>query len=363
MGTNGQQDITFTYEISRGCNLNCVFCYNTWKIDGRTAEGQLTTKLAVHLLDKVIDETGCSSICLSGGEPLLREDIFEIIAFIRSRNVKVSLVSNGALLTSEAVDKCLESGVDAFQVTLLADKPGLHNHLSGGDSFERVVESILSLKEREANVSTFFVATADNVAGLGKTLELNVLLGVRNVAIGRFTPGGAGLKGWGNLMPAPGLLQTALESASAMCRRYPLAVSISTPVLPCLNDVTKYENIRLGFCAVGDKQSCLFAIDPMGNLKVCSHSGHILGSLLEEPFAELVKAGFYRDFIETLPEYCRDCPASAICKGGCRSSAHLCYGSLADEDPYLHKWKARASKDTASRLMMRKDSPGGAADD
>ena len=92
------------------------------------------------------------------------------------------------------------------------------------------------------------------------------------------------------------------------------------------------------------RPTTLFAIDPVGNVKVCGHSPHVLGNLLETPFAKIAASRFIRDFVETLPEYCRDCAAASICRGGCRSSAHLCYGSFEAEDPYLTTWKARADK-------------------
>jgi radical SAM protein with 4Fe4S-binding SPASM domain len=358
---NRPEKISLTYEISRRCNLHCDFCYNAWKMDGEPssvggvsskingAARQLNTRQTLSLLAKTIDETGCSDISLSGGEPMLREDIFDVISFIKKRNVKVSLISNGTLLTEEAIDRCLSSGLDVFQITLLSDKREFHDRLSGGVAFDKVIETIFNIKKRNGTVYTFFVGLADNIHTFKGTMELNVLLGVSNVALGRFTPGGSGLKGWESFMPTPDMIDEALEAADDIVRKHRISLSVSTPILPCLNDISRYKGIRFGFCAVGNKKHSLFGIDPEGNLKVCSHSPHILGNLLDKPFEDLVSDDpFLEDFIKTIPSFCRDCPEVSTCRGGCRSSAHVSYGSFAEEDPYLKLWKARAKKPTPS---------------
>jgi radical SAM protein with 4Fe4S-binding SPASM domain len=187
-------------------------------------------------------------------------------------------------------------------------------------------------------------------------LELNVLLGVRNVALGRFVPGGEGMKRWRKMLPDPDALQRALDSAGELARRYPIAISVSTPILPCLVDVARYDNISPGFCAVGRKTT-LFAIDPAGNVKVCSHSPYVLGNLLQKSFKEITANRFLADFVEKLPEYCRDCDAALICRGGCRSSAHLCYGSFEAEDPYLTTRKSRANRRSPAIRRLKAKAP------
>ncbi len=351
------ETLTLTYEISRACNLRCRFCYNAWKMDDRAETEEISTRDSLRLLEKVIDETGCSEITLSGGEPLLRKDIFEIIRFVKKRGVKVALVTNGTLITKDVADKCISEGVDVFQVSLLSDERDLHDNLACSEAFEKAIEGILNVRNKNGTVYTFFVGTRQNISTFRGALELNVLLGVRNAALGRFVPGGAGMSRWQDMMPSPEMLQDALDAAGELARRYPIAISISTPILPCLVDLSRYETITPGFCTVGNKQHTLFAIDPVGNLKVCSHSPYILGNLFEKSFSEIIKNKFLADFVETLPEFCRDCPVATICRGGCRSSAHLCYGSFEDEDPYLRTWKAQADKTSPSLLKLKAKEP------
>ena len=358
--------LTLTFEISRACNLNCQFCYNPWKIAGARGrkaaaagvpdEAELPTERALRILGKAIDESGATEVTLSGGEPLLREDLADVIRFLKKKKAKVAVVTNGTLLTKEVADRYISEGVDLFQVSLLSDRQDIHNELAGRESFHKVIEGIINVRNLNGTVFTFFAGTSRNIATFRGALELNVLLGVKNVALGRFVPGGKGVSAWRRLLPDPESLQAALDSAGELAKRYPIAVTISTPILPCLVDLSKHENVTPGFCTVG-RRVTFFTIDPVGNIKVCSHSSHSLGNILERPFGEIVKGGFIREFVETVPEYCADCEAVTVCGGGCRSSAHLLYGSFEEEDPYLRTWKARADKHSpAIRKLMVKAS-------
>ncbi|MFH1999750.1 MAG: radical SAM protein [Planctomycetota bacterium] len=334
----------FMYEVSGRCNQSCSFCYNSWKGDGAPTKEQLDTRQALSLLDKVMDETGGCDITLSGGEPLMREDLFLLIDRIKKRGMKVILVSNGTLLTKETVGRCIAHGVDTFQLTLMSHKPRLHNRLAGIDGFEKVIDAVIEIRNQKGKVYTFFPALSDNIHTLKGAVELNVLLGVSDMAVGRFTPGGSGLSGWERLMPSPDALTTALDEADETAGRYAINLSISTPILPCLVDPRKYKRVRFGFCGVGNQERALFGIDPMGNLKACSHSPRILGNLLEEPLHRLIEHPFIHEMISTIPEFCKGCADLAICRGGCRSSAKVCYGSFREADPFLKLWKERARK-------------------
>lgn len=330
------------YELTGACNQECVFCYNSWRTGANV--GELDSGQATRLLSQVLDQVDCAGVSLSGGEPTLRPDLVELISLIAGRGVKVLLITNGTLLAPETIDRCLEAGVHTFQVSLLGHRPELHNRLAGHDGFEQVIEAILNLGRRKARVHTFFAGLAYNMDSFRQTLELNAMLGVHNVALGRVTPGGAGLDHWREQMPTPEQTEQALAAAHELSGKYPIAVSVSTPILPCLNNIVSYRRVRFAFCGAQRRGSTLFGIDPEGFLKACSHSPRRLGNLLEQPFAELAGAPYLKDFATSLPEFCRDCADVKICRGGCRSAAHLCSGAIDGEDPYLALFKDRARK-------------------
>jgi radical SAM protein with 4Fe4S-binding SPASM domain len=145
-------------------------------------------------------------------------------------------------------------------------------------------------------------------------------------------------------MPSPQAIEEALQAADRISGSYPISVSVSTPILPCLNQVSAYRRVRFAFCGAQRGAFSLYGIDPEGYLKPCSHSPQRLGSLLESSFAQLVEQPALAEFASSLPEFCRDCADLAVCRGGCRSSAHLCSGAVDGEDPYLSLWKSQARK-------------------
>jgi radical SAM protein with 4Fe4S-binding SPASM domain len=325
------------FEVTSRCNARCGFCYNA----ARSAEG-LDTSSALHLIEKVRDETGAYHVSFSGGEPLLRPDLGDLVRYAKGAGLKVTLVTNGLLIDRDKAAELVESGIDLFQVTLLAADREVHNRLAGGPFFERVVSAIAELVSAGGRVATSFVACKDNVGDFKRTLELNALLRVRQVQFCRLNAGGLSLAAWSRLMPSPGGIDGALRDASATASKYGISVIASVPIMPCLSSVDDLPGIALGFCGVGDPDHTLLAVSALGDLKVCPHSSTSLGSALDTPIPELLRGRGRSDFIESVAEFCKDCPHVAVCRGGCRSAAQACYGDAAEEDPFLKTWKETA---------------------
>lgn len=294
------------------------------------------------LIDKALDEIGPYHVSFSGGEPLLRPDLPKLVRHVKNKGLKATVVTNGIILNKDRTAELVDSGVDLFQVTLLAANQALHDGLEGGPFFEKVVSSIAGLVNAGAEVATSFVACKDNIANFEKVLELNVLLRVKRVQFCRFNPGASGLPGWHRLMPSPEDVETALHGASRIASRYPISVFVSVPVMPCLVDVDHLPGVSLGFCAVGDSDDTLLALDPAGNLKVCPHSAVPLGNAIDRSITEILRSAAYSEFLDSIAPFCVDCPHVTVCRGGCRSAAQLCFGTLRDEDPFLSMWKDRA---------------------
>ena len=83
-------------------------------------------------------------------------------------------------------------------------------------------------------------------------------------------------------------------------------------------------------------------LDPLGNLRPCNHTPTILGSLLEESFADLIAPERMAGFVEAIPSFCAPCRLRAECQGGCKAAAQVCFGSLHAEEPFLRHNRAGA---------------------
>jgi radical SAM protein with 4Fe4S-binding SPASM domain len=348
------------FELTKACHNNCVFCYNVWKEDNDYPQHELSTKDVIALLEKLFKRSSCQHIALTGGEPLLKDGIFEIAAFMASNNVMPILITNGKLLTESTARKCIQNGIKYFEVSLHSDKREIHDELVGrGGSFEEVIDAIMNTKRLGGHLNTVFVATKKNIHTFKGFVELNALLRVEWILFNRVACGGSCMADWQSLAPSPAQVQQALEEGASVAEKYRIGLSAGVQVQPCLIDLSKCKNVRTGFCPLNDpvSEDSYFAIDPAGNLRMCNRSKTILGNLLERSFDDIVQSREVEEFGRAIPDFCLDCRLAKACAGGCKADAVSYFGTLAKSDPYLEMWKEQARKirehDLDTRLTVR----------
>jgi MoaA/NifB/PqqE/SkfB family radical SAM enzyme len=114
-GRSRKHQQSFVFEITQRCNHDCLHCYNAWKNPVDYPAGELPTDQTLAILGKMLDETGASLVSLSGGEPMLRADVGEIVDFLRGRDVTVNLISNGSLLDEAAIARLAGERIVSFR--------------------------------------------------------------------------------------------------------------------------------------------------------------------------------------------------------------------------------------------------------
>jgi len=340
--------LSLIVEITQRCNHACLHCYNVWHGDGYP-RGELTTARTLDLLTKALDETDCSHVTLTGGEPLLRLDLPAILDFLIKRRVRVTVISNGRLLDERTAAALLGRGVGLFELPLLADKPQIHDALSGASgAWDAVLAAMANLRAQRGQFIAVFVATRINIERIHETIKLAFAFGARGLMLNRFNPGGRGRDHIAELLPTPAQVRQALEIADSAAGEFSLPISCSIPIQPCLVDTNPYKRLGFGFCAAGGGRA-YYTLDPLGNLRPCNHSTTILGNLFEKPFGELIASKQMTAFTRAVPALCRACAHRLECQGGCKAAAQVCYGSLTAEEPFL--------KDTSRgyRIKRKKD--------
>jgi radical SAM protein with 4Fe4S-binding SPASM domain len=338
---------TLIYEVTQRCNHKCQHCYNVWhQNDSDYPRGELDTHQTLALLAKVLDETDCPHVTLTGGEPLLRRDLPQIVRYLHGRNVGVTIISNGRLLSEPAVNELLESGADLFELPLLSYRSDVHDALSGSPgAFNAVLAAMARLRLHGGMFLSAFVLTRVNLPDLNDTIKLAFAFGAGGLMLNRFNPGGRGIDHLDELLPSAGQVRDALCIAEAASQDLGFPISCSIPIQPCLMRVqiqpgqpldiqSQFPHLQFGFCAAGTERA-YYTIDPLGNLRPCNHTPTILGNLLEEPFSSLVAPERLKSFTSAFPPYCGKCPLLQTCQGGCKAAAQVCYGSLFDEEPFL----------------------------
>ena len=332
---------SFVFEVTRRCNHECPHCYNAWKNPGDYAPDELPTDQTLAILDRMLDQTGARLVTVSGGEPLLRDDIFAIVDHLAKRAIAVNFLTNGSLMNDDAIARLAEGEkVSIFELPLLSVERAIHDEMSGrAGAFDDVTLAIASLKAARQRVVTVFVATKQNLHTWKRTAELAIALGADGIMFNRFNPGGQGRANVEALQAAPAELSAALDEAQAITEQYKLPISCSIAMPPCLFDHDRWPGLGFGFCAAGTERA-YYTLDPVGNVRPCNHSTLILGNIGEVDFADMVESADMQDFKTARPTICSGCSVEETCLGGCKAAAEVCCGSTREADPFLAAFAA-----------------------
>lgn len=324
------------FEATQRCDLSCRFCYNVWHKHPETRHDDLEPRKTRELLDKLLSEAKPANFTISGGEPLLREDILDIVLQAALSGAQVTLITNGQTLDRKKTKRLVRAGVRTFEIQLLSDRASEHEYLQGvKESFERSIRGIEAVLSTKARMVAAFVATKLNLPRLHQTLRLAREMGVQGLMLNRFNPGGRGLDNLTELSPPPDDVLKMLEVAEHFAAQNKFPVSVSIPIPMCLVDIKRFPHLGYGFCSAGEEMSYP-TLDSWGNLRPCNHSPLVLGNLFEKGFWELMDSPKRREFIETIPEICRGCEHLPECRASCRAAAIECGGM----EPLLARIKA-----------------------
>ncbi len=116
------------WEVTRNCNLSCVHCRAAATCGPYT--GELDTASAFKLLDEIA-RTGSPIVILTGGEPLLREDIFDIAAYGTKKGLRMVMAPNGTLITSASAQKMVETGIQRISISIDGATAERHDRFRG----------------------------------------------------------------------------------------------------------------------------------------------------------------------------------------------------------------------------------------
>jgi radical SAM protein with 4Fe4S-binding SPASM domain len=340
-------NISYALELTKHCNNNCKYCYNIWKANKGYPKEELSTNQWKIIIDKVVSETNPRLLAISGGEPLLRKDIFEIISYIKKHNIQANLITNGTLLTKEIIKQCLASGIRLFELPLLSSSPKIHDELTRNPgAWKKVITSIAKIKKLNGLLSIVIIITKQNAADIKNITELAIALEADSILCNRFNVGGMGIQYKNELTPTLSDLEKAYYEINNLAKEYEISVSSGIPIPPCILDMAKYENIRISQCQIGGNNP-YYAIDPAGNLRPCNHSSLILGNLLDNSVSEILKTSGFLEYITSCPKECHGCTELLNrCRGGCMASAEVYFRDYEKLDPFvLDNFKGVIDKD------------------
>ena len=329
---------TFVLELTKRCNNRCLYCYavdgsGDWT-SGQYSGNEMSTGEITDMLSKLCDEAPVENIALSGGEPLLRSDVADILTFIKDRGIAPILITNGTLLTPERVSET-SPGV-TYEVPLLSHRRDVHDQLAGRRGvWDCVVDGMANIRQIRESMVAVFVATKLNYRDLQKTAELAIALGAQGLMFNRMNLGAYNIRYADQLLMTPEMIRESLDILEDLGIKYGIPIAVSVVIEPCMVDIQQYKHIHFGWCPLASEDS-YFTIDPMGNVRICNHSPVILGNLKQDSFKDIYYAHPYvRSFYEVWPDECVGCKPEwkQVCRGGCRAASEQCYGTPARIDP------------------------------
>ena len=139
-----------SWNITLRCPLKCSHCYVN--AGENEAVGVLSTQEAFSVIDQ-IRATGKPIVVLSGGEPLLREDIFAIARYGTEQGLRMVMGTSGYLLDQAMAKKCKEAGIRAVAISIDSADPSVHDAFRGTEGvWERAVEAVRFCRDEDIGV-------------------------------------------------------------------------------------------------------------------------------------------------------------------------------------------------------------------
>ena len=314
-------------ELTYRCNHGCFFCCCPWEAIDGYQENEMAFGEWTGVVDTLLSR-GVRSFALTGGEPLTRADLKELIRYIAAKNAPITLISNG-----RAMDDAFLGFLSGFDVSLCVSVPGIRTFEShtGVNNLKHVLSLFDSDKVHGLETTANITVTKKNLPELYENIALPLIHGAAYILLNRFLPGGRGLRHTEDLL-TPEEINEMLDVAEAVLKKADRYGHVGTELPLCvIKDPEKYRHLYVSSLCAAAKE--FFVVDPSGYIKVCNHSPKRLCRYTD--LGALAGDAYWRSFQtrDYLPEMCRGCEKNAVCDGGCREAAHVYRGRITDPDP------------------------------
>ncbi len=324
------------FESVTRCNLDCNYCYNCWKAVPDYPRGQLSTRKTIKMLRKLVKESGADQLAFTGGEPLLRDDLPDLLAALTLKGCSVSVLTNGMLMTPEWATDLKRTGARLVQLTLLSMNEELHDWHCGKGAFQGIMNAAKMLTDAGLRIAMTIVVTNRTVDELPRLMEYMKSVGQKSFLLNRYNPGGRKVAdgSFRDLMLTKEENDRLLRHAEEGAVKLGMMPAVAVPIPPCVVDRNQYPHVRFAGCAAATNDA-YFTLDPLGNIRMCNHSPEILGNILKDHFLTIANCRQATDWVSVKPDFCKPCPGWDRCKAGCRAVVQQMGQPLTELDPWV----------------------------
>ena len=178
------------WETTTGCNLECIHCRRL-DVSRELSKQDLTTEQSLAFI-RTLPETGRPILVFSGGEPLMRRDIFELAQAATDIDIPIALATNGTPVTAEVAQRIRDVGFRRVSISFDGPDPATHDRFRGAGSFEASIEGFKRLRRLGVSMQINTTVAQHNYRKLDETYRLALDLGADALHIFMLVPVGCG---------------------------------------------------------------------------------------------------------------------------------------------------------------------------
>ena len=316
---NFSAPLKISMNLTKRCNLRCKQCFSD---SGEIRAPELTTEEMYKLFDDM-SKNGTFYICLGGGEPLTRPDLMDILEYGKQKQLAISIVSNGLLLTKELIEQLNTKDLDYFWVSFEGLKEN-HENLRGVGTFERTLNALKLLQDNYKGRTALRMSL--NKFNLGEVKDLIKIAEEYDIDLIRFTP----ILSFGRAKNEDlCITQDQYIEFLKEVKTYTSKVKIVYPNMPNEDKIWIGTN---GFGCHCGKEAIW--VDEVGTVNPCIFWGddYNIGNLRTDDYMEMWDRSLSISNF-TGNDVCKNCTNYRVCRGGCRARVMFELGNLDDVDP------------------------------
>ena len=322
------------WEVTSQCNLTCEHCHaRGGESDGKD---ELTTEEGkTRVIDALAGVRDFKSLIFSGGEPLVREDLFELISHAKMRGFYPIIATNATLITSTVAARLKKAGALGIAASIDSLKDEVH------DSFRKKAGALKLAKEGIANaaaegmyIQINITASKINKGEIPNIVQFADDLRAHVILLYQFIPSGRGLENQQFELTSDEFRQEIFEAGAMQRDIHPVIAPVGLPeywALLNINNGGKKSDVLRG-CICGNG---MFYIKPNGDVWPCAFVPTSGGNLRHQSPTEIwARSDLFNSLRDrnNLKGICHDCSQREMC-GGCRARSLAHSGDLLAEDP------------------------------
>jgi radical SAM protein with 4Fe4S-binding SPASM domain len=320
---------TCLFELTYSCNLKCKHCC----IGNRLTTKEMDTKSALQVI-KNVAEVGFRIFELTGGEPLMRDDLLAITKEIKSYDMDVNLNTNGTLLSVEKVRE-LKPYIDEVIVSIDSHEESMHDNFRGVVGAQKMAtKGIKNCIDNDIPVSTFTTLTKFNYNKLPELVNFMKKLEVSTATFFDLTSVGRASTVGSEFRLTINELKTAVDTLYELKKQSDVSIRVIVPYKLVTDERLLNKNTLLAgvYCMAGNNFIC---ISPEGDIIPCTRMRITLGNALTDEIKEVwINSPVLKELRnrERLKGNCGKCEYKYICMG-CRANPYAEHGDYLMEDP------------------------------